>query len=59
MQNPRHPDEVQPTPPDIDRPDRAPDQEVPGKGGDIDQPGRGPEETPPQPREPGIDPAPD
>jgi hypothetical protein len=55
----RNPDEIEPQQPDFDQPNRSPEQEVPGKGGDIDQPGRGPDETPAQPREPGVDPAPD
>ena len=54
-----NPDEIVPQQPDFDRPDRSPEQEVPGQGGDIDQPGRGPDEAPAQPLEPGVGPPPD
>ena len=55
----RNPYEVQPNPPDFDRPDRAPDQEIPTPGGDTDRPGQTPAETPAQPDRPRETPPPD
>lgn len=54
-----NPDEVRPTPPDFDQPNRAPDQEVPSPGADNDQPGGTPQETPAQPAVPRETPPPD